>query len=402
MLGWAGSIVALWLAGDPTASSPAMQPQSAGSNRIDVGIKLGIVPGGDDNATNVGGLSLGLLGDRAARVTGLQLALFYTRVNDGLDGVQAGLGFNFVDGVFRGAQLAGAANFAKDGAGVQLAIGFNVAGRLRGAQVALGNDVEDGRGVQLGLFNKAVAFDGAQIGLSNFGDQSRGVQVGLVNGAEEVAGVQLGAVNLARRAQGFRLGLLNVSKRSGGFDLAVVNVMGESDGEAFALVNLIGGGIHQLAAYSTDIMLGNVALKLGGRHLYSALIVAYQPGRALTSQMDNLGRDNRRAGFGLGAGWRVPLARKRLEAVEIETSSVTVGSRFAAEWTDRPFVSSLRATLVIRLLSGVALLAGAGLNVALAAGGRDIDIGLGLAEAVGRSGDLTVRVFPGAVLGLQI
>lgn len=50
----------------------------------------------------------------------------------------------------------------------------------------------------------------------------------------------------------------------------------------------------------------------------------------------------------------------------------------------------------------LAVLVGAGVNVAIGTNGRDADVGFGLPESVQRSGQTTVRIYPGLLLGLQI
>jgi hypothetical protein len=67
-----------------------------------------------------------------------------------------------------------------------------------------------------------------------------------------------------------------------------------------------------------------------------------------------------------------------------------------------PAVSSLRVQAGLRLAPYVVLLAGAGVNVAVATQGRDVDLGLDVAQSVQHSGDTTVRIYPGLLLGLQI
>jgi hypothetical protein len=195
--------------------------------------------------------------------------------------------------------------------------------------------------------------------------------------------------------------VVNVARESRGFQFGVVNVAERDDGESFALVNLIGNGIHDVALYASDTMLSNLAVKLGGRHLFTSLTFAYTPGDELAAGPARFERDSRRFGFGFGIGWRAPVALGRLEAIEIEANSLNMHSDFS-DWEDTPSLSSLRATAVVRLAPTLTLLAGAGANVAVATGGRDLDVGLGLGEYTGHSGETTVRVYPGVVLGLQL
>jgi len=67
-----------------------------------------------------------------------------------------------------------------------------------------------------------------------------------------------------------------------------------------------------------------------------------------------------------------------------------------------PSISSLRVQAGLRLAPYFVLLAGAGVNVAVATDGRDLDLGRGVPQSVEHSGATTVRIYPGLLLGLQI
>jgi hypothetical protein len=375
------------------ASSPAHQERA---------LKVGVVPSPADAATDVRGLSLGLLGDRIVRLRGVQLALVYALADQEVRGAQLAIAVNFAYGTLAGMQLAGGANFADEVRGVQLALGINVAGRLRGAQLAILNDAADGRGVQAGLFNKGSRIDGLRVGLTNRADEVRGLQVGILNGTGVSEGVQIAGVNVTGDASGVDIGLINVTRRARGVQLGVVNVTERGEGESLALVNLVKDGFHALALYTSDTMLTNLGLKLGDRHLYTALLVAFHPGDDTSPAMPQFGRGSRRIGFGVGAGWHQPLALGRIEALEIELAGMGLRARLDESWRDIPVLWSLRVGVVVRLSERVGLLAGGAANVAVATRERDADVGLGVAEAVFRSGSATTRVYPGLFVGLQL
>ena len=65
-------------------------------------------------------------------------------------------------------------------------------------------------------------------------------------------------------------------------------------------------------------------------------------------------------------------------------------------------MGSLRAQAGFRLTPQLVLLAGAGVNVAVAGAGRDLDLGRGVPQSVQHSGDTTVRIYPGLLVGLQL
>jgi len=351
-------------------------------------LKVGVAPRPADATADVSGVSFGLIGDRTARIRGLQLGLIYAQTDDELRGVQTAIGVNFADGTFVGAQVAGGVNFASVGRGVQLALGLNVAGRMRGAQLAIVNDAEDGRGVQAGLHNTGIRVAGFRIGLTNRAEEVRGVQVGLVNGTGTIEGVQVAVVNVARRTRGIQIGVVNICERD--------------EGESLAVLNLVKDGVHEVALYATDTMLSNVALKLGGRHVYTALLAAFHPGDAPAPGTPQLVRASRRIGLGLGVGWHQRLQLGRVEALDIEVSGLGLRAQLDESWRNTPVLWSLRAGIKVRLFEPVALLAGLAANATVATGGGDADVGPGVAEAVIRSGDATTRIYPGAFVGLQL
>ena len=65
-------------------------------------------------------------------------------------------------------------------------------------------------GLDTGLFSDAYALSGIQLGLGNqVIGELRGVQVGVANGALEGRGLQLGFLNRAKSMKGLQLGILN-------------------------------------------------------------------------------------------------------------------------------------------------------------------------------------------------
>jgi hypothetical protein len=223
-----------------------------------------------------------------------------------------------------------------------------------------------------------------------------------VNYADSVSGFQLGVVNVARaNASGFRLGVVNIAGESHGFQFGVINVAKHDDGESFALLNFVGNGIHDVSLFATDVLATNVGFKLGGRHLYTNLMAGYQPGDPLGAGAERFSAGTKRFGTGAGIGWRFPVERGPLAYAELEADWMEI--RPVWHWIqDAPAVSSLRVQAGLQLAPHVVLLAGAGVNVAVATQGRDVDLGLDFAQSVQHSGDTIVRIYPGLLLGLQI
>ena len=114
----------------------------------------------------------------------------------------------------------------------------------------------------------------------------------------------------------------------------------------------------------------------------------------------------------VGSGFGGSVAALRLAEKGYDVLVVESGRRFAdaelarTSWDLRRFLWAPRLGCYgvqrIHRLHDVVLLAGAGVNVAVATGGRDLDLGRGLPESVERSGGTTVRIYPGLLLGLQI
>jgi hypothetical protein len=166
-------------------------------------------------------------------------------------------------------------------------------------------------------------------------------------------------------------------------------------------LSLIGNGIHDLAFYATDAMLTNMVVKLGGRHLYTSLGGGYQPGDSVSSGTMTLSRGDALWGYIVGVGWRLGLDAGPLTALEIEADGMNVQRAWGFN-EDAPSLDSLRVTGRVRLAPYASLLVGVGANVVVAQKGRDLDLSLGGPESVMHSGQTTVRIYPGFLLGLQI
>jgi hypothetical protein len=365
-------------------------------------------PGGPDARADVRGFSFGFVADRAARVRGLQLSIGWAQTDVHLNGLQLSAGANMVQGRLEGTQITAGANILRgSGRGAQLVGGANVVdGSFNGAQIAGGANVITGDmfGLQVaGGANVAGAGRGLQVaGGFNLARRYDGLQVAPFNYAETMNGFQLGVVNVARDStSGLRLGVVNAARDSHGFQFGVVNVARHDDGESFALINLIGNGIHDVSLFATDVMVTNVGIKLGGRHLYTNLIAGYQPGDPLATGSGTFTADTQRFATGAGIGWRFPVEYGPLAHLELEADWLEI--RPTWKWIDNaPAVSSLRAQAGLRLAPHMVLLAGAGVNVAVATDGRDLDLARGAPQSVQHSGTTTVRIYPGLLVGLQI
>jgi len=383
-----------------TATPPALSEPTS--------FKATFFPTSNDAHANVEGFSFGFVADRSQRVHGFQLAIGWAQTDVELLALQLSAGANLVRGSFTGAQVTAGANIVRGtGRGLQLVGGGNfVDGSYVGAQIAGGGNATTGttKGLQLaGGVNWAGSGTGLQVagGANVVTKDYAGLQLGTVNYADAVNGFQLGVLNMAHTsASGFRLGVVNVAGEAHGFSFGVVNVAKRDDGESFALINVVGNGIHDVSLFATDVLATNIGFKLGGRHLYTNLIAGYQPGDQLASGTEQFSAGTKRFGTGAGVGWRFPVERGPLAYAELEADWLEI--RPVWHWIDNaPGVSSLRAQAGLKLAPHLVLIAGAGVNVAIATDGQDADLARG-PQSVQHSGSTTVRIYPGLILGLQI
>jgi hypothetical protein len=327
-------------------------------------VHLGLVSFGGEHEIDVRGVSFSLIADRVGRFSGVQLAPGIAQTLQSSSGVQLSGVSNVVSGDLRGVQVTGALNMTDGGVrGVQLAGGVNVAGRAAGLQLAPVNIAGDTRGVQLGVANVAW-----------------------------------------RQARGLQVGVVNVASRSRGLSFGLVNVAREHDGEALGLLNFIGNGIHDVAVYSTDTMLTNASVKLGGRHLYTSYSFGYTPGDTVVGRAgpDVVTAGDRRLGVGLGIGYRFDLDFGWLQFIELEATGMAVQPELDFSDDDVPLLTAARVIVGIDLSPELTLIAGVTENVSIGTNGRDLDLQRGGLEQVMRSGNTTVRMYPGLLLGLQL
>ena len=367
-------------------ATPAEPPHETTS------FKAGFIPRAVDGRTDVEGFSFGFIADRAARLRGAQLSLGYNQIDGSFRGLQLTTAVNVAGSFTTGTQIAAGANLAGgNGHGVQIAAGANVFdGDFRGWQSAAGVNVTTGR------------FHGLQSAAGlNLTDEGSGLQLaGGANVARTFHGSQIGVLNIATAADGFRLGVVNVAHETHGFQFGVVNVAAHDDGESFAILNLIGNGIHGLSVYGTDALLSNVALQLGGRHLYTSFSFSFQPGDTIAAGPIQLARGSQRWGYGGGLGWRQPIGSGPLHHLDVEAVTTNLVPELSSG--DGVMLDTLRVTLALAVLPKVSVLVGAGVNVMVGTDGRDFSgLGVGWGSTY-HDGATTVRLYPGFLLGLQL
>jgi hypothetical protein len=210
----------------------------------------------------------------AGDVVGMQGGMLFSSAAGRLQGAQLSLGVNVVRGASPagsfGTQLAGLGNVATGSrTGAQLGALFNLQGHhFRGAQLGAGVNRVGGRltGVQLGGLVQVVGegMDGAQVALGfNRARVVRGAQTGLVNSAGEVRGAQAGLINVAGRVRGTQLGLVNVAD--------------DVEGESVGLLSFVRTGYHVVELGTDDLTPLTLAVKFGSKHLYTGLHIGLDP-----------------------------------------------------------------------------------------------------------------------------
>jgi len=359
-------------------------------------------------------IQLTLLYGRLGSVSGLDLGLGVTRLEDSLRGIQlAGL-VGTAGKSMKGLQAAGLLCAAgEQGQGIQLAglgsvsgerfVGlqaaglFSVAGeRLEGVQISglfsvAGQEVN---GFQVsGLFSVAgETLQGFQASglFSVAGENLDGVQIsGLFNvaGGDSRAFQLAGLMNIGGgTCQGVQIGLFNVAGRLTGVQIGIANVAGELEGLPIGLVNVTRKEDRRvrLATWAGNTALLNVGVKIWAKRFYSILYAGTV----------NLTQDERSClAYGFQYGYGLPLRRSGDAAREMRVN-LDVGYLYLdnstvfrhTEGTPDRHVLSARAGLEFVLSSQVSLVAGLGLRYA-------IDYGKGFS-----SGRFSPLVFAGVEL----
>jgi len=133
-------------------------------------LAVSIFPGfqlpGDD--WDVAGLRLNIFAGRHNNVYAVDIGGIANLAKGEVCGIEAALIYNQIGHSNGLLQIAGIANYCKDGlVGVQIAP-INLTGTING-------------GWQIGIFNRTEALTGLQLGLVNYAYQAKGVQIGLLN-----------------------------------------------------------------------------------------------------------------------------------------------------------------------------------------------------------------------------
>ena len=315
---------------------------------------------------------------------GFQLAVGGNLVGGDVEGIQATAGANLAARDLRAWQAAIGANFVGGNVrseGLQTAVGPNIAGNLEGTQLSAAANIALGWGQKANM-----PYAGTQIGVANIALGGIGTQIGVLNIAGHVSTAQVGLLNVSGRMSGIPLGLISFVKDN---------------------------PLH-LQLWGSDTEVANLGIRIGSRHVYSLLMVGSYP-------HDDLGRWS--SGFGIGG--HIPLSRRFFLNVDFITRGVTYtdDSREAdapmsrsSDWlrvtyTDdsgedtweygqQTILNKLRLAFGWERHKWFSLFGGVSLNFLVSDRRDTSDFGYGF-DYVYRSGDTTVRLWPGFFAGVQ-
>jgi len=309
---------------------------------------------------------------------GAQFAGVANIVGGYVEGFQAAGTANIARGSLRGWQAAGAINFAGGNAqGVQLAGAVNVAAhdfdgwQASGAVNIIGGD---SRSVQLaGAMNIA-------------GRRANGLQIaGGVNVAHDLDGVQISVVNIATGVIGTQIGVVNVGRNVGGLQLGVINVSEKMSGTPIGLLSFVKDSPLHAHFWSSDTEIANFGLRLGSRSIYNLLMVGIQPDE-----------DEARWSYGIGIGGQIRLSERLFLNIDGMSRHAHHGW-----WEEGPnLLNKVRVAVGWQQHQRFSVFGGIALNVFVSDRRDGSDLAYGFDTTI-KSGDTTVRIWPGFFAGIQ-
>ena len=398
----------------PTVTATTVPPRRYRHVGFDLVLAPGFRMSGDTGEPVEHGFVLGIVG-HSDRVRGAQVSLAGNIAQDGVAGLQIGSAFSLCYGPVRGAQIA-TYNLAMGGLGGAQVGWINIAkGTIRGAQVGLAN-VEKGDvdGAQVGLVNVENGnLDGAQVGLVNVDrptGKSRGVQVGLANitaGSGARSSASVGLVNVAHEHRGIQVGLVNVADKVDGVQIGLVSFARENSGASISLIPIVLDGDNRATLGWSETSVLSLGFKLGTRRIY------VRGSLGMTRDLTENGHREFTSTFGLGVHL-VPRGGRFFLDLDASTTGFSgfssksssgggkVNVDYSSSDDEQRLVHSLRVQAGYAIARHLMIVAGPTLNVQNASGSDDRrPRTLSFAEATWKSGNTTVRMYPGFSAGLE-
>ena len=378
------------------------------NRNITTNLSLNIIAG---YHTKLDGIELGgVLNIKGVEARGVQFAGFGNIVGGDVDGLQISGGVNAVGRDVEGFQASSSLNVnGRDLNGFQAAAGFNATGRsVRGFQAAGGGNFA-GRNLQglqiapgLNLVGRNVLSQGLQMAAgANIAGNLEGTQISaaanIALGRDQkanisYAGTQISMVNIALGDIGTQIGLLNIAGHVSTAQVGLLNASGRMSGIPIGLISFVKDNPIHLQFWGSDTEAANLAVRLGSRHVYSLLMVGSYP-------HGDLGRWS--SGFGIGG--HIPLKKQLFLNLDFITRGVnyTDESEEDTWWYDEQTVlNKLRLAFGWERHKWFSLFGGVSLNFLVSDRWDTSDFGYGF-DRVYRSGDTTVRVWPGFFAGVQ-
>lgn len=338
----------------------------------------------------------GLFNITSGSLTGIQAGGLFNMSMDRISGLQASGLFSLANGAASGAQASGIFSFARgDLSGAQASGVFNLAqGNVSGGQGSGVINLAQGAvagGQAGGVINLAFgSLTGLQLsGVSNIavGDV-HGLQAsGVVNIAQgDVEGVQAaGVVNIAGAVNGGQLGIVNIARGAvRGTQLGLVNVARQSN-LSLGLVNIVRDGRYHLDIYGSETGFINVSFRHGSRYLHNIF---------------TFGKRVQDAGwsYGVGLGGHVPIRPWVYIDIDLLTHQIVDGVPMG----ELALLNQVRVVAGFQVIRWLAITLGLSYNVLVTTRGDGSEYPLFADSTFSQRPDLTVRGWPGFILGVQL
>ncbi|HEX8540031.1 MAG TPA: caspase family protein, partial [Cystobacter sp.] len=174
-----------------------------------------------------------------------------------------------------------------------------------------------------------------------------------------------------------------------GAQVGLINVAEEVHGAPVGLLSFVKQGQLHLELWSSDIMLTNVGVKLGGRHVYSTFVAGFDP-------TDRL----QRFSLGAGLGVHIPLGTRFWVDVDAVGSSV---QPLREPFTGDNLLAQARAMVGFQILPRLAVFAAPTYNVYLAFSPEDRrDMTRFTSRERPQDNGGSMQYWPGLQLGLRL
>lgn len=283
-------------------------------------------------------------------------------------------------GTLKGAEFGSIVNIERhDVAGAQMSGIVNVVGNnVAGAQFAGITNVtgKETKGAQFGGINNVTGSNSSvcQIaGIANNTGSSNALQAaGISNVAVDINGAQIsGVVNVARKVNGAQIGLINIADDIRGVPIGLVSYVKSV-------------GLHY-QLFIDEIGLTNIAIRSGGKYVYSLLTLGIQINDDFTGT------------YGWGIGGRIPIKEKFFATTDLLAQALYTKEL----WNENTrFIGRFRVGGGWQIKPNFALIGGVSINTYLS----KVDEGDMFPKYIPdakKDSKRWKRVWPGAYIGME-